>query len=506
MTGGWIVGWTILNVVSYTRWWRIAQREHYLAGRVTRFGFRWWRLWFNQPMLLLAVLGVFGIWLTEPDAGKLAWASVTGLCWLFGPLGLGYRGTTAPLVWTPRLKRTALLSGLFVVGLGMVGWFRAETGWVLIGGALGPVLVDLALAMLGIAERRWGGKWVRQASQKLQQINPTVVGITGSFGKTTTKMYLAHLLGEQARVVASPASFNNLLGLARAINQHLPAGTEIFIAEMGTFKPGEIAEMCRWYPLQIGVLTAVGPVHLERMKTIDNIASAKREIFEVDEIGVLNIDTEPAAQLVEQLDHLPRLITCSTFSSAEVCVSLDGEIRIAGDWVGSVRNELSPTQLSNLATALGTALALGFDPDQIINRVDTLPPIPHRLAVGRGKRGYWVIDDTFNANPAGWESALAELNRLGSEGRRVVVTPGLVEMGAQQSSANQWLARLCVETGAQLLSVGWTNRADLSVGVRSAGAEEHWVRRRQQAVGWVRGNLGEGDAVLYENDLPDHYP
>ena len=121
-----------------------------------------------------------------------------------------------------------------------------------------------------------------------------MVAITGSYGKTTTKQYTAHLLSGSFRVVASPASFNNRMGLARAINEQLAPGTEVFIAEMGTYGRGEIAELCTWIRPEVSAIVAIGPVHLERFKTEERIVSAKSEILDGAKVGVLVGRPSPA--------------------------------------------------------------------------------------------------------------------------------------------------------------------------------------------------------------------
>ena len=123
----------------------------------------------------------------------------------------------------------------------------------------------------------------------------SIVGIVlgGSYGKTSTKGYLAHLLAGRYSVVASPRSFNNRAGLARTVNELLVPGTDVLIAEMGAYGPGEIAELCRWLPPEVAVITAIGPVHLERFKSLDRTLAAKAEITVGAETVVLNVD-DPA--------------------------------------------------------------------------------------------------------------------------------------------------------------------------------------------------------------------
>jgi UDP-N-acetylmuramoyl-tripeptide--D-alanyl-D-alanine ligase len=166
----------------------------------------------------------------------------------------------------------------------------------------------------------------------------------------------------------------------------------------------------------------------------------------------------------------------------------------------------------NVAAAVAVALELGVAPDEVARRLPTLPTAPHRLDRSVGGGGVVVLDDTYNANPAGAGAALATLERLGRDaGRRVVVTPGMVELGRLQADANAAFARAAGAVATHLVVVGWTNRRDLLRGAGTAAdtpgpARTVTVRTRQQATAWVRDHLGQGDVVLYENDLPDHYP
>ena len=168
---------------------------------------------------------------------------------------------------------------------------------------------------------------MRTAEAKLRSVHPTTVAITGSYGKTTTKVYFRHLASGVQTVLASPASFNNTGGLSRTLNEHLTPGTEVFVAEMGTFGPGEIRSMCAWVQPDIAAIVNIGPVHLERMKTLDGIVAAKAEIFEqpVTHTAVLNIDAHGLAALADTLagkgKRVMRVSTVST--SVDVCVRPD---------------------------------------------------------------------------------------------------------------------------------------------------------------------------------------
>ncbi|HLY83757.1 MAG TPA: Mur ligase family protein [Acidimicrobiales bacterium] len=502
-------------VIGAIRWLRVAQREHYLAGSVTRFARRWWSSGPNRLLGAAGVVGLIAAAFKVIPAGLVAVGAVA-----VGPFGLSLRGRTAKLHWTRRLRTLAAV-GMAVVAL-LVGVAAAGGGLQLAAATATllavavPLVVDVALLVTGPLERRIGRKFVEQAAGRLRAAHPTVVAITGSYGKTGTKGYINHLLTGTRTVVATPASFNNRAGLARALNEHLVPGTEVFVAEMGTYGPGEIRDMCAWCPPDIAVITAVGPVHLERMGTEDRIAAAKAEILERAGVAVINIDNPWLAPLAAQAEaEGKRVWRCSAVDrAADVCVVRDGDslavhVLVPG---GPTSAEIARASgldapATNLACAVAVALELGVTPDQVAKRLPSLPTAAHRRQVIAGPTGATIIDDTYNANPAGAAAALDLLERLGRHAaRRVVVTPGMVELGPRQSEENIRFAQAAGKVATDLLVVGQTNAGALLDGAGGAPATVVRVANREQAVAWVSARVAPGDVVLYENDLPDHFP
>ena len=495
----WVLGAVAVGLSSL-RWLRVAQREHYLPLTVTRFAWRWWNSRsVNQALFLIGLLSV-GVAFWYSPAGLLA-----VLVMLIGPVSLSATGRTAPLRWTARLRRlagaTVGVGALAVVVGGL--WGRAVEFFLLVGLLL-PALLDGALAIVAPIEKRLSEKFVGWATSTLSQVAPTVVAITGSYGKTTTKAYLERLLRDSFATVASPASFNNRLGLARAVNEHLVPGTEVFIAEMGTYGRGEIAEMCSWIAPTVGVLTAIGPVHLERFGSLERIVEAKSEILAGARTAVINVDDPLLSELADRTAI--EVIRCSAEDSgADVFVDGDsGGVYLSGSLVASLNNpSVFP---GNLACAVGVARALAVPPASLASAVGDLPGAQHRQTVSVSDLGFTIIDDTYNSNPAGARSALITLGRMAEGNRSVLVTPGMVELGRRQYEENVTLASLAARTATDIVIVGRTNRPALLEGMAAGETSVIVVDSREQAVAWVRANLGAGDVVLYENDLPDHYP
>ena len=495
------------------KWLRVAQREHYLAGSIIFMR----RVWIaGRPVNVLEAVMLAGALVGHALAPDSFWPLLGCVGMVIFPIGLGYRGRTSPLNWTARLRRTAfvgaILLGAATALLGRISTLVLGGGWP---GALAMAAVvswyaipDLVLWMAAPIERRLSQKFVVRATGRLDRVAPVVVGITGSYGKTSTKWYVRDLVAGTRRVVASPASFNNRLGLARAINETLTDDAEVFVAEMGAYQPGEIADTCSWIPPSIAVLTAIGPVHLQRFKSEERIIEAKSEIFERAEVAIINVDHPALADLAGCMGDR-KVWRCGTSEAAtDVRVRHDGRLLtiVAQD---RTLGEPIPAGAfpANLACAVAVALELGVPPGVVSDRARRLAPADHRQTTGRSEVGFEIIDDTFNSNPAGAARALDVLMSAGEpSGRRAVVTPGMVELGPRQHDANRRFAAAASAAADHLVVVGRTNRRALLRGARGRPVEVVLVDNREQAVGWVREHLRPGDAVLYENDLPDHYP
>ncbi|HET6940274.1 MAG TPA: UDP-N-acetylmuramoyl-tripeptide--D-alanyl-D-alanine ligase [Nocardioides sp.] len=496
---------SVLALASYLRWWRVAQREHYEPGRLFVMAAIWCRA---QPVNLLAlgaivVLCLVG--LAVPLVGL-----VGAVVWLLWPPGLALVRSGTKLVWTPRVRRLAAITVLLHVVV--TGFFIAIGEAVSLVPLLALPIAELALLAAHPLEEHLSKKYEVSAATKIKQVGPRVVAITGSYGKTSTKNYAAHLIGGRWSVLASPASFNNVLGLARAVNDRLVPGTDVFIAEMGTYGPGEIARLCRLFPPEISAITTIGEAHLERMKDRATIVRAKSEILEPAQTVVLNVDVPELAEAAEKYAATKRVIRCSTTAgtsggAADVVVRRDGEnwlVRL-GDTSQAVTLPAEVGHPINVAIAIGLALAVDVPEQTILDRLATVPATPHRAETTSLDTGVTVIDDTYNANPEGAAQALARAVSLAGEGGTVwTVTPGMVELGPEQVRRNADFARAATaDEGMRLVIVGRTNRAALSAGEAS---RTQVFGSRDEAARHVMAAASAGDVVLYENDLPDHYP
>jgi UDP-N-acetylmuramoyl-tripeptide--D-alanyl-D-alanine ligase len=509
--------------IAVIKWLRVVQREHYIPGRIWIFV----KLWFRDSIVSIAfaILGVTALALTIaphlPSFARYLSALIVDIVALTIPRGLKLRGKTSPLALTARMRRLVALVGLvdlIVIAVGSLFGAAIFTAGLCALGA--PAVADLAARIAWPIEYRLMQRYVDTATETLRRVRPKVVAITGSFGKTTTKYYTATLLEGFYRTVASPASYNNRGGLARTINENLVPGTEVFVAEMGTFGPGEIAELCRWIPPDIAVITALGPVHLERFRSEAAILRAKLEIVGPASTVIINIDVPRLALAAKMLINAgeKKVIRVSAHQlDADIAVKANDEdelvIYLGGQKLAKVAsNDIAPT---NLGCAVAAALELGVSQSHIENRLTEIKPPVNRLVAGVVPgSGIEILDDTYNSNPKGARRALNALERRGQPGaHRILVTPGMVELGNRQYAENFAFAKAAGMVADYLVIVGRTNREALEAGILEAiDLPGHRIEKvvklpdRKRALYWVKTHAREGDVVLYENDLPDHYP
>ncbi len=511
-----IVG-ALAVVVAAARWLRVLQREHYIASSGLVVARRWIVCRPHNALLAaIAILGAIGAITTRASIAApcaLAAATAGGAF----PIPMTVLGHDTRLRMTRRATTlTAVVAALALAVIALTAAFgRWYAGPALAAVAM-VVLVDATAAITAPFERRAMERHRDRAAAKLRTIAPTVIAVTGSWGKTSTKQHIADLLNGSVTALASPASFNNTGGLSRTINDHMSPGCEVFVAEMGMYGPGEIRALCAWIPPDIGVICAVGPMHLERAGSIEAILAAKAEILERASQAVLWVSNPLLADLAEQ--QTIKVWRVGTAGTPDLDVEIrDNEHGDAFEVVHDGRvlgtcSKDSGVHPENVGCAVAATLAYGIDEQALASRLAHLTSPDHRATTARSDTGVFVIDDTFNSNPQGANRAMQSLVRAVPDGRRAVVTPGMVELGRTQADENRRFASDVTASGSTLVIVGYTNRRALLAGA-SEGSGSNTndgtvvrVRDRDAARTWVRATLRAGDGVLWENDLPDHYP
>ena len=346
------------------------------------------------------------------------------------------------LAMTARAKRIYFIA-LTIGTLPALSIFLYQMPWIWIALVqLTPFYLVVSNTILQPFEDLTQKKYWNEANTKLKELSPTVIGITGSFGKTSVKHILGHILNNVAPTLITPGSVNTPMGIARIIREELDETHRYFICEMGAYGPGSIGRLCRLSPPDFGVITAIGHAHYERFKTLEAVAETKFELAE----AALKRDGKVIVQEKTlrfeytrdmHQENILSFIVCGENGDNALVVekaeqTVNGlEIRLRWNDATHVLDVplFGLHHADNTVIAFATACSLGIDPQTVINALKSTPQIPHRLHVKPMNKGI-VIDDAFNSNPLGFRSALDLLHLLGKKKRKILITPGIVEMGA----------------------------------------------------------------------------
>lgn len=413
-----------------------------------------------------------------------------------------------PFVVTARVKR---LYGVLSAVTLILFWFSPAFMAALCG------VVALAGLIALPIEKTINRMYMRDAQRRMDaQPGLIRIGITGSYGKTSVKNILYTILSQKYNVLSTPASFNTPMGLTRVIRERLEPAHQIFLAEMGARHRGDIRELTDFIHPTIGVLTSVGPQHLDTFKTLDNIIATKYDLIRAlpaDGFAVFSDDQGICADLYEKTKNTPKAIVGRPGGQAwaeDVKVSAQGSsftLRFAdGGSVACQTRMLGAHNISNILLACAVAKHLGLNDTQIQRGVSQLQPVEHRLQLLASAGGVTVIDDAFNSNPIGARAALDVLSRF--PGRRIIVTPGMVELGEKEAEYNRDFGREMASAADVCVLIGKKHTLPIQEGLLGAGyppGDMHVFASLSEATEWLRGFMRAGDFVLYENDLPDHY-
>ncbi len=424
-----------------------------------------------------------------------------------------------PMKYTPRMKRLTGISLAVLFGL-LCALFAALPGrdWA---PAVFCLLLPLWTALCGLlawpVEKAISEMYFRDAQRILRERDDLIrIGITGSWGKTSVKFILGTLLQEKFNTLITPASFNTPMGVTRVIRTQLEPGHRVFVAEMGARHVGDIREMCRLVHPHMGLLTSVGPQHLDTFKTLDRIRKTKYELMDaVPEDGccffaddgdivldlwrktekkkvLAGLDPERDDIWAEDLKTTPR---GSTF-----VLCMDGE-----RWPCHTEL-LGELNVRNIVLCAAVCRELGMTGREISRGIAKLQGVEHRLQLIRNPGGITVIDDAFNSNIRGAEQAFRVLKEF--PGRRVVVTPGMVELGEREQELNREFGRKMASCCDLALLIGKKRSEAIAEGLEEGGFPRQQivvVNSLAEATEYLAAAALSGDTLLFENDLPDNY-
>ena len=490
-------------------------------------------LYFNR-LLIWSVLSLFAgalvavsVSLVGKEVPLVAYVSVCFLFSFFFCIAGKKRALKVPVKLTKRLERLAL-SYILVTAvavyllLSLLGILENLIGNEVYSlfcltpfsflPTLTPAFLMLGNATLSPFEKANTARLVRKAKGTLNKCRAIRIGVVGSYGKTSVKNILAGILSQKYTVIATPESYNTPVGIAKTVNSLSVQDAEIFIAEMGARRVGDIAELCELVEPDYAIFTGVCRQHMQTFQTEEKILKAKCEIIKGVKTRVVC-----GAELEAKVHTCPSL----TDEDRSKCVYLDKKkiqdiellatstrfrLRLGEESIDVQTSLLGLASVENLSLAILLAIELGMTGEEILLGLKNVQPIPHRLQLIESN-GVYVLDDGYNCSEVSAKEAIDALCRF--DGRRFVVTPGIVEGGELEETINANLGELLASAQLdRIMLVGERLTAFIKAGYLRAGGEleKIGVYCSLETVKQVLAvELQTGDAVLFLNDLPDLY-
>lgn len=470
-----------------------------------------------KPMLPVVIVAVLGVWNGPVVHGvSSVLFALTAVIW-------PRKKAKKPMVYTSRVIRILTVLVLLLLVIACAAWFIRDYGrYMLLLLSVGflslPYLVMLSNWITMPLQKLVNNFYIDDAKKRLrEQPGLTVIGITGSYGKTSAKYFLSQLLSVSYNVLMTPESYNTPMGVVRTIRERLDATHQVFVCEMGARHVGDIKEICDIVSPKHGILTSIGPQHLETFKSIENVISTKFELINAlpsDGFAVLADDNEfiRSHPLYRQavryglrkdgnLDFRASDIRAGKNGTTFTVTAKDDESQVF------VTPLIGRHQVENITAAIAMARSLGIPLVKLTAAVRNLRPVPHRLQLIPGDK-LNIIDDAYNSNPAGAKAALDTLALF--DGVKILVTPGMVELGEKQDELNAAFGREAAAICDYIALVGVKQTAPIAEALSQAGFPKKQMKAVEtlaQAMEWVKsvGQDGREKFVLLENDLPDNY-
>lgn len=361
-------------------------------------------------------------------------------------------------------------------------------------------------------EKQINKYYLKKSINKLQENKPLIIGITGSFGKTSTKNFLYQLIKTNFYTYVTPKSYNTPMGICKGINEDMQEGIETFICELGATKKGDIKELVSFLDIDIGIITEIGPQHLESFKTIENILQTKLEILESKKIKYLIINNDNDYLRKYQYPNNIEIIRVginnpSTFEGRNIVLTNNGmsfDIYLLNQFYMRVETcLLGRHNIYNILLSAACCNVLKIPKEEIFKNIKKIKPVEHRLSIKK-INNFQIIDDAFNSNYVGFNNAL-EVLKL-SQNKKILITPGLVDLGKETKPLNK-------KIGKQLTKgIDWIYliKNEASKYIQDYFIEENFTSYEvtssfKEALDKAFKKYFEETTILIENDLPDNY-
>ena len=432
-----------------------------------------------------------------------------------------------PLVVTPRIKRMIFtITVLYLLPLCFISLNITNLKSVFIGLLVESIMIYLnsLVVFLGCIinypiERCVYHYYKNKAQRKLASMNNLkIIGITGSYGKTSSKNILSDILNIKYSALPTPRNLNTYNGLIMTVNNYMDKFTDVFIAEMGAYVKGEIAGLCKLIKPKYGILTKIGTAHLESFGSQENIQKGKFELIESlpsDGFAILNGDDPLQISYKlknnvktiwvgidnKDVDVLGENIKCSS-KGTEFDVVFKGDNKK----YHFVTKLLGKHNVSNILEAVACGKEFGIDVEDLIQAVKGVRTVEHRLELKK-IGNFYMIDDAYNSNPEGAKRAMEVLSMM--DGIKVVVTPGMIELGNKEYEYNKTFGEQISEVADYVVLIGEKRTKPIREGLLTSGFDKEKIvvlNDVRSAYPFIDTLTGKEDVyALFENDLPDTY-
>lgn len=533
------LAWLVATWIRIYQQARFYQIEEYQSVRYTRWLLASPRRWLHWRMVA-GLIGASVIFLLPQKAPpgmsfgiSLAAAVVVGWPESVKEVKKAFRRTRRAMFIVVTAGVVAAVMMLAVTGAlvepvdNTVG--AAITLWSLLVFIASPFWLIISNILMLPVESFFRWRFIQKARRIMKERQPIVIGITGSYGKTSTKVYLAHILNGRFKALPTPKSYNTLMGICTVINNTLAKdhSIEYFVVEMGAYIRGEIQRIAALTHPHISLVIEVGPQHLERFGSLENTAAAKYEIIKAlppDGVGIFNWDNTYVRAMYERgypqtciaisksADPSAPIPNGPRFIASQIIESLDGLSFDVTDVSTGTREAFKTTLLgqhnvTNILMAAAVAVHEGMSLKEVARQVTGLQPAESRLVRTTTPQGITILNDAYSANPVGIIGSLQALG-LHVTGKRLLITPGMVELGDLMEIENKKLGERAAQYATDVILVGEKQTRPIKEGLISAGFPQdhlHVVDTLTKAVTWYHQHLTAGDTVLFLNDLPDTY-